>query len=76
MTSIAKLKKRWLKDPKVNEAFKKMRSEFLKHKRQTAIKPAIIGDKMKERWNSLDKKVKIWVLAGVAVLVVVAAIWG
>jgi len=34
MTSIAKLKKRWLKDPKVSEAFKKMRQEFLKHKRR------------------------------------------
>jgi len=34
MTSIAKLKKRWLKDPKVNEAFKAMRPEFLKRKRR------------------------------------------
>jgi len=34
MTSIAKLKKRWLKDPKVSEAFKKMRQEFLKRKRR------------------------------------------
>ena len=34
MTSIAKLKKQWLKDPKVNEAFEKMRPEFLKRKRR------------------------------------------
>jgi len=34
MTSIAKLKKRWLKDPKVNEAFEKMRPEFSKRKRR------------------------------------------
>jgi len=38
MTSIAKLKKRWLKDPKVNEAFKKMRQEFLKRKRRIVSK--------------------------------------
>ena len=34
MTSIANLKKQWLKDPKVNEAFEKMRPEFLKRKRR------------------------------------------
>jgi len=38
MTSIAKLKNRWLKDPKVNEAFEKMRQEFLKYKRQIISK--------------------------------------
>ncbi len=31
---------------------------------------------MKEKWNSLEKKSKMWILVGVAVLVVVAAIWG
>jgi len=34
MTSIAKLKKQWMKDPKVSEAFEKMRPEFLKRKRR------------------------------------------
>ena len=43
---------------------------------QPAIKPAIIGDKMKERWNSLDRKVKVWILTGIAVFAVVAAILG
>ena len=28
MSSIAKLKKKWMKDPKVNEAFEEMRPEF------------------------------------------------
>lgn len=28
MSSIAKLKKQWMKDPKVNEAFEEMEPEF------------------------------------------------
>jgi len=34
MTSITKLKKQWMNDPKVIEAFEKMCQEFLKLKRR------------------------------------------
>ena len=44
MTSITKLKKQWMKDPKVNEAFEKMRPEFTKDRTHMTINKPIETD--------------------------------
>ena len=44
MTSITKLKKQWMKDPKVVEAFEKMRQEFTKDRTHMTINKPIETD--------------------------------
>jgi len=31
---------------------------------------------MKQKWRSLEYKTKVWIIAGIAVFVVISMIWG